>query len=603
MKRNQVFDINNIKYTKNVLINGSVQSGKTNIIIQLAFKSYELGYDVIILVNNFYMDLKQIEYRINNFIVENKKDKKTVCILNKKITNKSFNKQAVYVSMCNSTRVAAINDFYKPKREFVIIIDESDIFNQDSHKTANYSLNNVSFNLLTLFTKAKSIIRMTATSFSHIYVNDMFPLRTSDIYYTDNGPNYISFGHEKFKLIPFDRINEGTSDEQTSDEVASAASNDEQTSDVRMYLSRSEVAFSAKNEEHFIKIINEDIEYFSSVGILPFIVVNVSPTIANHNYLKDIVQENFAETTVVLVNEGTVKVYYPGTDSEIREFDSIQDSLSYIQLERESVFFPQVGTIYFSSFPHKSLVMITCKQLGRGISTRSQTLFFNDISNIIYATSIVFDCSEKKSLDEVIQGALRIGGQFPGYEKINGFELRLHTSTEIINSIKNQMNWIDSIKESILSDNKNLKVTEVITPLIEKPERAPISKTRGTFVIKKVNDVYECTEDKINIATEKLTRLFLGDFKNKEFKDLSWIDRIKKVISIENKAMTIDEIAKKGTDINAWEGLTIENGQLHKSLSTILFRAIESKDIKRSTRKNEGVFEYSLKEIIDFLLM
>ena len=64
--------------SKNILINGSVQSGKTKLIIDISIKIYKLGYDIIIFVNNFNMDLKQLETRFSNYLVENNCSKDVV---------------------------------------------------------------------------------------------------------------------------------------------------------------------------------------------------------------------------------------------------------------------------------------------------------------------------------------------------------------------------------------------------------------------------------------------------------------------------------------------------------------------------------------------
>jgi hypothetical protein len=55
-------------------------------------------------------------------------------------------------------------------------------------------------------------------------------------------------------------------------------------------------------------------------------------------------------------------------------------------------------------------------------------------------------------MDELIQAALRIGGIFPGYENVDGFELRLHTTNNIIESMVHQFKWFESIKDNIIND-------------------------------------------------------------------------------------------------------------------------------------------------------
>lgn len=582
--------VRNIKYSKNILINGSVQSGKTNLIIQLAFYSYELGYDVLILVNNFHMDLKQIEYRLNNYIIEHKKDK-IVKILDKKIIPKSFTHRGIYVTLCNKSRVSAINNNYKPTGDFITIVDESDIFNQNVDKIENNSLNGISKELITLFNKTKSIIRITATSFSHVFINDLFPLKNSDIYFTENGPNYISFGHEKFNVIPFeDPADDQTILEDDDDDEDEEASAEAKVKDkIKLYLSAKKTSWTDQERAYFIKLIQEDREYFISKNIKPFIVVNVTPTIANHHYIKEVVQEHFYNVTVILVDEGLVKLSQIEQVKTLVEqveqvenlmyFDSIQECLTFVQTEIHK---------------HDTIVMITCKQLGRGISTRSQKAYFKDISTILYANSMIYACSDTKSMDEIIQSSLRIGGQFPGYEKIDGFELRLHTSNDIIYAMVEQFNWFNEIIENIKNSPDN-KVTEVIPSLDKKPERKPISASRGKFICRKIGNSYECTLDKINISLKLLNITDNVDsFKTKSFAELTLIERIKKIVFINEKPMTYLEIATKGNELNAWVNSVVADGQLERTVSSLLSKAYENKKIHRKYRQNKNIYEYSL---------
>ena len=221
------------------------------------------------------------------------------------------------------------------------------------------------------------------------------------------------------------------------------------------------------------------------------------------------------------------------------------------------------------------VIIITCLQMGRGISPRSEVLNFKNIKSIIYANSMIYCCSRSQSIDKIIQGSMRIGGQFPGYEKIEGFELRLHTTNNIIKAISDQYEWFFNIKENI-QENSKLKLTELITPLKEKPLRKPISSSRGKFKCKKINGVYECSEDRIILAQNN------EDPSNKSIRQ-----NILEVLN-QNKEtkLTALQIKEKGLSIKLWN---TDTPQLYRNITNVLSK----KEDNISREKNsEGIYIY-----------
>jgi hypothetical protein len=539
-------DINLIKFNKNVLINGLVQSGKTKIIIELAKKAQKTGYDVCILLNNFKMDLNQIKKRFDMTEVESVKYLNT-------ISQRDFSiKPTIYVTLCNFKKVEKFNDLYenhkiklklmKIDRKIVTIIDESDIFNQDLEKNTLENLSKISNELKKTFKNSISNIKITATSYSHMYVEEIFPISSSDVYFINPDSSYISYGHEKFSVHEIDDL----------------------------YLSLKKQEWSKVEVEYFIDILREIREYYTGYSILPITIVNVAISIKKHLYIKNIIKEHIPDSTLIVINEGSVTV------SDNIEFYTIQDALSYIKRKGTSV----------------QVIIITCKQMGRGISVRSEIPNFTDIKDIVYANSMIYCCSDTKSSDELIQSSLRISGKFPKWETVEGFELKLYTTEKINKSLEEQIKWSSDIKQNIQESQESQevkKLTELIVPLEEKPIRKPISNSRGKFYCKKIGDSYECT--KARITTKILEE------KTSDWKDMEWIERIVTVIKDHSKGipMTCDDISRIGISLNAWEGLKIEDGQCKASIATHLKREI-SRENSRLTRKfnSEGIYEYSL---------
>lgn len=608
--------IDSIKYSKNILINGSVQSGKTNIILNFALKSIKDGNDVVIFVNNYLMDLMQLRQRFEYLCRKENVDYSIVKYIDKQINNPLDSiRPNIYVLLCNSKKVILFNSLYNyNQRKLITIIDESDLFNQDASKNEKDTLSNVSKNLLHIFDKSTSIMRVTATSFSHIFTSEINPIRSSEIYFLPTSENYISFGHEKFKCIClFDTysklLDSLQSESQESDSDSDLGIESETVFNkykVDLYLGRGCV-YTSQQIKLLYHILNSDRTYFESKNILPITIINISMTIENHVYIQTLVRNKFKDCTTILVNNGDVNMLYPENfkiNDQYVEYsvDTIQKAFKKIQNDNNSHKHKKAeDPITFYNYNHKMVVVITCKQMGRGISTRSEHENFVNIVDtpIIYANSIIYGCSTSRTMDELIQAALRIGGIFPGYEQVDGFELRLHTTGNIIESITEQYKWFDSIKNNIIEDQKNnlnSKLTELVTSLTEKPLRKPISISKGKFHCEKINDVYECTEDKIKKALTiagieyKPKKAVGGDIINNMI--ILFEDHI-------SKPVTYTEIAKLGLEkINTKTNKPYfehnNYDQLKNSISSILLKDIKSVSphFKRETINNQ--FHYSL---------
>lgn len=616
---------------KNILINGDVQSGKTTIIIELALRIFNENKNVFIFVNNFNMDLLQIKNRFENYFSENKL-KNCVKLIDKKIKKKDIENKAIYIALCNASKINDINNNFveNNKQDYCCIIDESDLFNQDADKNDKDTLNKVSKELNFFLSKANPIVRVTATSFSHMYVNEIYPLKGHDVYFMNKKDSYISFGHDNFKVIPIknengyeesesgnesDEIIDDTEEqkliEEFQEEESSEIENSEEfVKEADLYLNTQTYEWTDKQKNIFYSIVESDREYFTSKNILPIMIVNVSTLVKNHNYIKSIINQKYDDITVIMINESNVLIEYTKKNEknekkEIQNnFNTVQEGLTYIKSnidvnkivtrysflqnktdknEDENKEFKKLEKkmdIYslVDHHDHKMVIIITCLQMGRGISPRSEVMNFTDIKSIIYANSMIYCCSSSQSIDKIIQGSMRIGGQFPGYKNIDGFELRLHTTNSIAKAIKDQFEWFSCIKENIKL-NPELKLTELITPLKEKPLRKPMSSSRGKFKCKKINGLYECTEDRIKLAKE-----------NKEISEITNNSIRHHIIQIlknnVNKKLTAKEIKDQGILSKLWN---IDNNQLYRNITSVLSK--QEDNVKRE-KNSEGIYVY-----------
>ena len=602
---------------KNILINGDVQSGKTSVIIELALRLYNENKNVFIFVNNFNMDLLQIKTRFNNYFKEHNLIN-CLKVIDKKIKKKDIEERSIYVALCNASKISDINSHFKNEK-YCCIIDESDLFNQDSEKNDKDTLNKVSKELNSFLTNAEPIVRVTATSFSHMYVNEVYPLKGDDVYFMNKKDSYISFGHSCFKVLPLENPkeekekekyeesenenSEENSENDSENESEDPEESEEPVKEADLYLNTKTFQWTDRQKEIFYNIVENDRKYFESKGISPIMIVNVSTLVKNHSYIKNVINEKYSDITTILINESNVSVeFFDKKISRVinENFNTVQEALTSIKSSRDSFNLEKkrnslqnksnksdqdkkeldkINELLEYSFSdkheHPMVIIITCLQMGRGISPRSEVLNFKNIKSIIYANSMIYCCSRSQSIDKIIQGSMRIGGQFPGYEKIEGFELRLHTTNNIIKAISDQYEWFFNIKENI-QENSKLKLTELITPLKEKPLRKPISSSRGKFKCKKINGVYECSEDRIILAQNN------EDPSNKSIRQ-----NILEVLN-QNKEtkLTALQIKEKGLSIKLWN---TDTPQLYRNITNVLSK----KEDNISREKNsEGIYIY-----------
>lgn len=464
------------------LVIGSVQLGKTNKIIEDCNTFHNNGYIVLVLLNNYKMDLEQFCNRIKS----------------KNIIKNDFNKELISINLCNKSRLKrlklSIKDFKNKNLEqkrIVLLLDESDLFNHSIDKIDKY--NKVTKYLKLLLKYVDEFVCYTATPHTHTFLQDIYPIRSNNITYIPETEDYVSWSSKKFKVKTIESL----------------------------YLSQESSKWSKEQVKHFLDIIDKPRHRV--------LLVNVAINISNHYYIGDLIRRHDTNYTVLIINGGQVKAM---TTYEV--FTSISSALKYFKNSSK-------------------IILITCRQVGRGISIRTDVKDFKtnlqcaSKETFIYADAIIYDTSETKTTDAIIQNALRISGRFP-MDILNDpkFRLTLYTTKTLKNIIKTQLKWSNNIRANVIEDQKlqrESQIIELIKPLDSKPLRKPFPSSRGKFVIKDIQGKWYTsnTAAVADLENDSATGIY-NDFK-RWFKESNTTGIAMFIKSIDPyKSYTMDEI-------------------------------------------------------------
>jgi hypothetical protein len=441
-----------------ILCKGSIQSGKTSNIISLALYRMQDGYDVLI-VSNLIKDCKQVKKRFDDVFEMNQLDPDDYIVNMYEDKNKLKHTVTPYIYNINShvSKLKKFINFYTAQtyKKLYLIIDEADLYN--SQIDVEYT-SQTRHNIIELIKMADGFCSFTATAYAYTHLDDVYPLKCKNMYFIPKSQYYVSLGSPNFRIIIMSQD---------------------------LYIKSGERWTRAK-ECMFEKIIKNEKE----ICKVPITIVNVGIEIQAHNYIKNLILEKYPKYTVIMLNESSCTMYH---HNRVHSFNMLQEALSKVQKHINS---------------HDYVFIISCKQLARGTSPRSEVVDFTNINQIVYATSIIYCCSDTKSTDEIEQNILRISGNFPRNLE-EKFEIRAYTTDKISKILKIQNHHNEKNEEKIKDPiNAEKLVTEVIVPIkSDKPIHMMVSKTTGHFTQKEYEKngykYYEVTKNRIKIKEQK----------------------------------------------------------------------------------------------------
>lgn len=535
---------------------GEIQSGKTSQIIQLAIYRFTQGYSVFI-VNQMLKDCHQMKKRFEDLLGPLMKVVRTPFSYSGKAAKEAYRTLSgnhIFIANSHKTKLHDFHDYATSTGlKFYVIVDESDAFNSDVDMHAKEGLSGSISKLVEILELADGFCGFTGTDYSHTHLRDYFPLYCKNMFYLPVNPDYVSYMFCPGKL-----------------RVKALTTN--------LYLSRANPTWNQEQLELFYRVVEEEKINAPLHGAqIPVMIINVATEIAIHHYIADTLLKRYPKTTIIMVNNSEVIL------NEHRKFKMVQEALSHVQSELKK---------------HEFVAIITSKQMSRGTSPRSEVRDFSSVKQIIYATSIVYGCSEERAVDEMRQSVLRISGIFP--DRPANFQLRVYTTKELYSILKNQHTHdLKNIEEIKKPENADKLISEVITPFEatvdpsmpdeEFKVRRMTSRSRGAFTAKKFTvegkDIYECTADKISIRTKEMKDSTNSDdsengVKNTQQKIMETLKKNSWLTAKDIHSMRTDwNLRTKGTDVI--------------SISTACIKMMEKGQLERR-HGSKGVYEYNV---------
>lgn len=485
--------INDINFTSNLSPNGhiqivgEVQLGKCQSLIDLALYKIITNHNVLILLNPLKKDILQLKNRLQEelldyFIFIEKPNK----IFEEVLLNKNSFK--IYVMMARVDYITSFNQSFSPSRSLYTIIDESDLFNHDKEQCENNTLNQRSNAILETIRLSKfNFCGITATPYAHTYIKEKYPITADKMYYIPISEDYVGFNSDVFIKNEIDSL----------------------------YLAKPSNKWSLNQEKLLIDILTYEEHMTNSAIKKPITLINLSSSISQHDYIRDVIQKYKPDITFIIINQSEIRV--SGKIYLITKTKTLQEVLYIIQTKLRVV---------------KHIVIIGCCQINRGTSIRSEVPNYKSINDIIYATSYIYDCSNNKTTDEIFQSVNRICGIFKGYRNNPNFKLRLYTTEKIIEHVSQQIKKDHNTRlENQKRSSKGHFVDEIM-PCSKDPSNYKIlSKVRGRTL--KLNTcisyhdgsmIYPQTESTYLLKKQEIVRGDLSNFQHIKNMLPKWLD-------------------------------------------------------------------------------
>lgn len=562
--------VNNLDINSNIQIIGRVQSGKTKMSTDLALRIlFEKGSNVAYVLNNFKMDKLSWEDRFMRLVGNYNRHSKNLeelkskmakyvvffdCTCNIGILGNLINESSypkIFVFLGNSKTVKKFNQMYKKiNRNLYTIIDESDALCVSNGSKI------VARELHKLMELSQGSSRITATPNAHIILKEKNFLYCRNVYITQTTFDHVSYGHPKFEII------------QTKNNLfLSGGKRDELP------------VYEDDQIDEITDIIYDEMCISETIGRVPIGFINVTYLTDQHNYIVELVQEYFPDTTFVCIYKSEITIKYSRetnlTEEEIteRKTQSLQQNMSYLQEEIET-----------GLYDHSLILLVGSNQITRGQSPRSEVSNYRSYRDIIYAQFMICASSGNKANDSLVQTMLRVGGVFKGQdEHFDG--VRLYTTKDMKDNLDITMDWIErSILEFSKEENKDLKTLEVVPKVSKKPSRKPFPLSKGKFSWIKSNrlDGYYHTEESmernLQFVPETGTINTNGD---------TIASKIYRILKDTNEWMTAKEVMNSQEDWN----MTTKTPLF--TITTTMIRLFNKTIIKRK-KNGDGIYVYKV---------
>jgi len=424
---------------RNMVIKGFVQMGKTKYYTNIAlYFIYMKRMSVCIIFNNYQIDIKTWINRLSMLIATSLKEmalpgphseEETVNHLLDILLSRSGDQQKRKIStiLCN---VSSMKKFQKglKRRRMLYIVDESDALAVNPVREKRIAQRRTLITTLFNNRRCWGTIRVTATLQSHYVVEDFTPVYCKQISILPYNRDHVTFGHMLFRLNPLENY---------------------------MSLGNKGVLSDPAKEE-ICEIINKEISISKKLKRVPVGYIVLSRITQKHNYVANAVAKFFPKTTFIIVNNGFVRISYPGGNPHPkrvireREQQTLQENLYHLQKER-----------------HSMIIIIGCAMISRGQSLRSEVPQFQSYRDVIYAQFCIISVSQTKDNSNLIQTVLRAGGIFPQQDHL--FDgIRVYTDQNVINNIRATLEWdVQCINNILLPENGEKDVRTVLPPLME----------------------------------------------------------------------------------------------------------------------------------------
>ena len=493
-----------LELSKDITLKGRIQEGKTNFCMNVALRAmYEKDKHVIMVVDNYTTMIDLFKHRVQQRIdeyypavqynssddsSEDSSDDESPCdisdyIVNVSITDEDSIKRALehhnkYIFLCigNVKCLEKMLKAYKRSKSrcdgYYLVVDESDLLATVSGGADSAR----SETIAKLKTRSFGSAFVTGTPYSSLILRMDNTISCDDVKYLPKNPDYVSFGHDKFKFRYFDK------------KSATAVNS--------LYMGRrNELTADQVQCLHNIYKTEVNKEYKDTL-----ITVNIGSLKKQFVHIEEKTIEFYDCSIIIRMYDGKIEVITYHNGKQVDKFCQSGMSLQQNLLRLQNL---------QSDQRRRFIVLIGSKQISRGQSLRSEVAEYTSYKDILYCQALIVDLSDTRAFDETLQSVFRVGGVFKGQdEDFKG--VRIYTNRKIKDEIKKLIKWEKKTdKNTKKQDNTEQNVLNVVEPLRAqvKPKRNITSKQKGYHKSKHLSDKsHYPTEEKMKIDVEVAER-------------------------------------------------------------------------------------------------
>jgi hypothetical protein len=492
-----------LELSKDIALKGRIQEGKTNFCMNVALRAmYEKNKHVIMVVDNYttMVDLFKhrvqqrideyypIQYNSSDDSSEDSSDDESPCDISDYIVDVStkdkdtikqlleHHNKFIFLCIGNVKCLEKMLKAYKRSKSrcdgYYLVVDESDLLATVSGGTDSAR----SETIAKLKTRSFGSAFVTGTPYSSLILRMDNTISCDDVKYLPKNPDYVSFGHDKFKFRYFDK------------KSATAVNS--------LYMGRrNELTADQVQCLHNIYKTEVNKEYKDTL-----ITVNIGSLKKQFVHIEEKTIEFYDCSIIIRMYDGKIEVITYHNGKQVDKFCQSGMSLQQNLLRLQNL---------QSDQRRRFIVLIGSKQISRGQSLRSEVAEYTSYKDILYCQALIVDLSDTRAYDETLQSVFRVGGVFKGQdEDFKG--VRIYTDRKIKSEIKRIIKWEKKTDKNIKKqDNTEQNVLNVVEPLRAqvKPKRKITSKQKGYHKSKHLSDKsHYPTEEKMKIDVEDAER-------------------------------------------------------------------------------------------------